>query len=96
MEESEQEVHEQHIPVEVGYQSYISTVAAIAGMAGYYMLDSAGFHRLYAAAAAIGALGANLTFQYALQGSIKEIGFVATLFVAAAIARFPPPQQALG
>lgn len=40
-----------------------------------------------AAFAAFVAIGANLTYQYALQGGIKEIGLLATVCAAVAIAR---------
>lgn len=71
--------------VAVLYQPYISSLAALAAMA----LASIGERRLggwRAALVAVVAVCANLTYQYALQGGIKEIGLLATTCAAVAIA----------
>jgi hypothetical protein len=71
--------------VAVIYQPYISSLAALAAMA----LASIGERRLggwRAALVGVVAVCANLTYQYALQGGIKEIGLLATICAAVAIA----------
>ncbi len=71
--------------VAVLYQGYISSLAALAAMA----LASIGERRLggwRAALVALAAICANLTYQYALQGGIKEIGLLATVCIAVALA----------
>jgi hypothetical protein len=71
--------------VAVLYQGYISSLAALGAMA----LASIGERRLggwRAALVALAAICANLTYQYALQGGIKEIGLLATLCAAVALA----------
>jgi hypothetical protein len=73
-------------PVEILYQGYISALAALGAVA----LATLGGERLRgwrAAAVAAVALCANLTYQYALQGAIKEIGLLATICAAVALAR---------
>lgn len=72
-------------PVAVLYQGFISGLAATAGIA----LASATSRLLggwRAAFVAFIALGANLTFQYAMQGGIKEIGLLATLCATVGLA----------
>ena len=76
------------IGVEVGYQAYIAPAAAVGAMAAWYLARAASVRPFAAAVCATVALGANLTLHYALQGSIKEIAFVSTLLVMAAMARF--------
>jgi hypothetical protein len=71
--------------VAIIYQPYISSLAALAAMA----LVSIGERRLggwRAALVGVVAVCANLTYQYALQGGIKEIGLLATICTAVAIA----------
>lgn len=71
--------------VAVIYQPYISSLAALGAMA----LASIGERRLggwRAALVAVVAVCANLTYQYALQGGIKEIGLFATVWTAVALA----------
>jgi hypothetical protein len=71
--------------VAVIYQPYISSLAALGAMA----LASIGERRLggrRAAFVAVVAICANLTYQYALQGGIKEIGLLATICAAVALA----------
>ena len=65
-------------PVAVLYQGYISSLAALGAVA----LCSVAERRVVgwrAAAVALAAICANLTYQYALQGAIKEIGLLAVL-----------------
>jgi hypothetical protein len=71
--------------VAIIYQPYISSLAALAAMA----LVSIGERRLggwRAALVGVVAVCANLTYQYALQGGIKEIGLLATICTGVAIA----------
>ncbi|MGD0454665.1 MAG: hypothetical protein ABSB69_13795 [Solirubrobacteraceae bacterium] len=72
-------------PVAVLYQGYISSLAALGAVA----LCSVAERRLAgwrAAAVALAAICANLTYQYALQGAIKEIGLLAAVCAAVALA----------
>jgi hypothetical protein len=71
--------------VAVMYQPYISSLAALGAMA----LASIGERRLggwRAGLVAVVAICANLTYQYALQGGVKEIGLLATICAAVALA----------
>lgn len=72
-------------PVAVLYQGYISSLAAIGAVALCTIAErrAAGWR---AAAVALAAICANLTYQYALQGAVKEIGLMAVLCAAAALA----------
>jgi hypothetical protein len=72
--------------VAVLYQGFISALAAIAAIS-LASLSSRLLGGWRAALAAFVAVAANLTFQYALQGGIKEIGLLATLCATAALAR---------
>ncbi len=74
-------------PVEVLYQGYIAGMAALAAVA-LAVLGERWLSARRAAVVAVGALAANLTYQYALQGAIKEIGLLATLCAAVALASF--------
>ncbi|HSZ70445.1 MAG TPA: hypothetical protein VK756_08785 [Solirubrobacteraceae bacterium] len=72
-------------PVEILYQGYIAGLAALAAVAlgcvaGRWLRGWRG------ALVAFGAIAANLTYQYALQGGIKEIGLLAALCAAVALA----------
>lgn len=72
--------------VAVLYQGFVASLAAIAAIA----LASATRRLLDARRAALVgfvAAVANLTYQYAMQGDIKEIGLMATICVAVALAR---------
>ncbi|HEY4812066.1 MAG TPA: hypothetical protein VIH71_13505 [Solirubrobacteraceae bacterium] len=72
-------------PVAILYQPYISSLAALGAMA----LASIGERRLggwRTALVGLVAICANLTYQYALQGGIKEIGLLATICAAVALA----------
>jgi hypothetical protein len=73
-------------PVEVLYQPFIGALAAVSAIALATIPRGLLSARRAAVAAAL-ALGANLTYQYALQGGIKEIGLLATVFAAVALAR---------
>jgi hypothetical protein len=72
-------------PVEVLYQGYI---AGLAGLSAIALSTIAGrwLGGWRAALVAFGAISANLTYQYALQGGIKEIGLLATVCAAVALA----------
>lgn len=74
-----------HSPVEILYQGYISCLAALGAVA----LATIGERRLggwRSALVGFAAICANLTYQYALQGGIKEIGLLAAVCAMAAIA----------
>jgi hypothetical protein len=74
-----------HTSVEVLYQGFISALAAMAAVALATL--TAGLLRAWRAAlVGFVALAANLTYQYALQGGVKEIGLLATVCAAAALA----------
>jgi hypothetical protein len=72
--------------VAVLYQGYISALAALGAVALATLLHGLLSARR-AAAVAFVAIAASLTYQYALQGGIKEIGLLATLCTTAALAR---------
>jgi hypothetical protein len=72
-------------PVQVLYQGYIASLAALGAIA----LSSIGVRRFggpRAALIGLAAISANLTYQYSLQGGIKEIGLLATVCALAALA----------
>jgi hypothetical protein len=73
-------------PVAVLYQGFIAALAASAAVA-LSVLTSRLLSARRAALIAFVAVSANLTYQYALQGGIKEIGLLATLCATAALAR---------
>lgn len=71
--------------VAVLYQGFISTLAAFGAIA--LATVTCGFlDARRAAVAGFGALAANLTYQYALQGNIKEIGLTVTVCIMLALA----------
>ncbi len=72
--------------VAVLYQGFISGLAALAAVALAVLLDGLLSARR-AALVAFVAVAASLTYQYALQGGIKEIGLLATICAAAALVR---------
>jgi hypothetical protein len=73
-------------PVAVVYQGFIAGLAATAAIALAVIVRPLLSARR-AALAGFVAISANLTYQYALQGAIKEIGLLATVCAAAALAR---------
>jgi hypothetical protein len=73
-------------PVAVIYQGFIGGMAAIAAIALASVSERL-VGGLRAAAIAFVAMSANLTYQYALQGGIKEIGLLATICATAALAQ---------
>jgi hypothetical protein len=75
-------------PVEAVYQPFIASLAAFAAMALAWLAGSIGVRGAAAAAAGLLAVGANLTYQWAMQGSFKEIAVIAILASAAALTRF--------
>jgi hypothetical protein len=73
-------------PVEVLYQGYISGLVAVGAIA-LATIAQGWLSARRAAFVALVAISANLTYQYALQGGIKEIGLLATLCAAVTLAR---------
>jgi hypothetical protein len=73
-------------PVAVVYQGFISGLAALGAVALGALCERVLSARR-AAFVAFVAIAANLTYQYALQGGIKEIALLATLCAAAALAQ---------
>jgi hypothetical protein len=71
--------------VAILYQGYISSLVAIGAVALCTIAERrvAGWR---AAAVALAAICANLTYQYALQGAVKEIGLLAVVCATAALA----------
>ncbi len=74
-----------HTRVEVLYQGFISALAAMAAVA-LATLTAGLLSARRAAVVGFVAVAANLTYQYALQGGIKELGLLATVCAAAALA----------
>ena len=74
------------VPSAVIYQGFIAGLAAMAAIALAVIVRPL-LSPLRAAAVGFVAISANLTYQYALQGGIKEIGLLATVCAAAALAR---------
>lgn len=70
--------------VAVLYQGFISSLAGI-GATALATLGMTLIGPRRAALAGFGAMAANLTYQYALQGGIKEIGLLATICAALAL-----------
>jgi hypothetical protein len=68
--------------VDVIYQSYIAMLAATATLAFASIARRSGLGVWPAAAVGAGAMGANLAYQYALQGSIKELAAIMALATA--------------
>lgn len=75
--------------VEAVYQPWIACQAGFAAMSLAWLARSIGVRAGWAAAlAGLMGVGANLTYQYALQGSFKEIALVSVLATGAALARW--------
>ncbi len=72
--------------VAVLYQGFIASLAAIGAVALSTVMRGL-LNARRAAFAGLAAIGANLTYQYALQGGIKEIGLLATLCAILAFGR---------
>jgi hypothetical protein len=70
----------------VAWQSFISAMAAVGALAASLLSGRTMDRRLAAAAGAV-AVGAALTYEYALQGAIKEIALVAAVLCALAVIR---------
>ena len=73
-------------PVEVLYQGFIAFLAG-SGAVALATVPRKLLSARRAAVVAFLAIAANLTYQYALQGGIKEIGLLATLCATVALAR---------
>jgi hypothetical protein len=71
--------------VEVVYEAFLATMAGLGAMA-LATLSRRTMGPAPAAAAAVVAIAANLTYQYALQGGIKELGMLVALGAAAGLA----------
>ena len=71
-------------PVAVLYQGFIAGLAAI-GAVALSTITRGLLNARRAAFVGFVAIAANLTYQYALQGGIKEIGLLATLCAAVAV-----------
>jgi hypothetical protein len=69
------------------YQPYIALLAASAAVALAGLAHRSGLQAPAAAAAGALAVGANLFYQYALQGNVKEMAFFMTLAASAAVGR---------
>src|SRR5580693_2537394 len=72
--------------VPVLYQGFIASLAAF-GAVALSTVTRGLLNPRRAAFAAIAAMAANLTYQYALQGNIKELGLLATLCAGVALGR---------
>lgn len=72
---------------EVIYQAYVSSMAALAGMALAVLASRTVFTVRAGALVGAVAMAGNLTYSTGLQGSIKEVGAIAALAAAAALAR---------
>ena len=69
------------------YQPYVAVLAASGSLCLTHLLRRVGMSTPAAAAAGVLAVGANLFYQYALQGNVKEIAFFMALAAAAATGR---------
>jgi hypothetical protein len=74
-------------PLPALYQPYIALLAASAAVSLSHLAMRAGLPAAAAAATGTLAVGANLFYQYALQGNVKEIAFFMALAAAAATGR---------
>jgi hypothetical protein len=72
-------------PLEAIYNPYIAFVMALASCAFAVLLRFAGLPERFAAAGAVVAAAANLTYQYALQGNFKEVIVLALVATAATL-----------
>jgi hypothetical protein len=71
----------------VAWQSFISAMAAVGALAASQLSGRTMSPRLGAAAGAL-ALGAALTYEYALQGAIKEIAVLVAVLCSLAVIRY--------
>jgi hypothetical protein len=76
------------VPVEMTYQPFIAVLAALGAMALASLATSLGVTAPVGAAIGAVAFGANLTYQYALQASFKEIAVAMIVATAPALGRF--------
>jgi hypothetical protein len=74
-------------PVAVLYQTYLGLLMAVTSLACYQLASRAGLGAWVAAVAAVLAPLAALTYQYGLQGNVKELATIAIVVTAAAVAR---------
>jgi hypothetical protein len=75
------------VPFEAAYNPFMGALIGLAAMALAALGRRSGLSAPAAAGMASVAMAANLTYQYALQGNIKEIAMIATLATAVAVAR---------
>jgi hypothetical protein len=80
-------------PVEAVYQPFIATLVAFGAMALAWLARAVGLPGAAAMVVAATALGSNLTYQYALQGSFKEIALIMVVATGSALARFVLDRQ---
>jgi len=73
-------------PLEATYNPYIAFAMALAAYAFAILLRFAGLPERFAAAGAVVAAAANLTYQYALQGNFKEVIVLALVATGAVVA----------
>jgi len=76
------------IPVEVGYQPFIAAAAGCGAMAVRHVLAAVGMKGWTGVLAAVVSLNAALTYQFGLQGSVKEIAFISTLLIGGAVVQY--------
>ena len=76
-----------HVDVAVIYQGFLSALAGVGAMAASTLSGSVLSRRLGALVGFL-AISASLTYQYALQGSIKEIGTTVAVLCTLALIRF--------
>ena len=74
-------------PLAALYQPYIAALAGLTAMALTRLASRAGLTALFAGLAAFAAVAANLTYNYGLHGSVKEIAMLCSLAVSVAVAR---------
>lgn len=74
-------------PVEAVYSPFLAAMMAFFVMALFGLLRRSGLSAPVAAGTAFMAVAANLTYNYVLQGNIKEVAFLAALGTAVAIGR---------
>jgi hypothetical protein len=75
------------IPLEAEYNPYIAALISFAVLSFAALGRRSGLRPAAAATIAFAAVAANLVYQYALQGNIKEIAMLSALAAAVAVAR---------
>ena len=75
------------IPIEAAYNPFLAALVAFATLSFSALGRRSGLLPVVAALTAFAAVAANLIYQYALQGNVKEIAMLATLAATVAFAR---------